>query len=163
MNLPVGAAKETGLQLSQEGLSQTALALSREGFTGYLVLTIEGVKGVEEAVLFFKGFEIIGTIYEFSRYNKTIYGDEAFKLSLNAGAAEHGVMDVYSLTKQQLDLVLAFNNKILLRAPVGIRTLHSHKVKAFKSELSEKYLTGLIQKKHSKLEVLKRFGLGRLK
>ena len=163
MNLPVGEAKETGVQLSQEGLSHTALSLSREGFTGYLVITIEGVKGVEEGVLFFKGFEIIGSIYELSRFNKTVYGDEAFNLFLNGAAAKHGVMEVYSLTGQQLDLVLAFNNKILLGAPQGIRILHSHKVKAFKPELSEKYLQGLIQKKHSKLDVLKRFGLGRLK
>ena len=77
MNLPVGTPKETGLKLSQEGLSQTALALSREGFTGYLVLTIEGVDGVEEAVLFFKGYEIIGALYEFTRYGNILAADTA--------------------------------------------------------------------------------------
>ena len=163
MNLPVGTPKETGLKLSQEGLSQTALALSREGFTGYLVLTVEGVDGVEEAVLFFKGYEIIGALYEFTRYGKTIFGAEALNLALNAGAAGHGAMDVYALTQQQLDLVVAFNNKILLGAPVGIRTLHSHKVKAFSPKLAEKYLHGLGERKESKLAILKRFGLGRLK
>jgi hypothetical protein len=149
--------------LSQEGLSQTALALSREGFTGYLVLTIEGAHGVEEAVLFFRGFEIIGALYEFTRYGKTVYGSEAFKLALNSGAARNGVMDVYALTAQQTDLVIAFNNKILLTAPVGIRTLHTHKVKNFDEKLAEKHLHGLMEKKESKLQILKRFGLGRLK
>ena len=47
MNIPVGTLKEENVSLKEVNLVQKLSSLLQEGFTGYLVLTVEGRSGIE--------------------------------------------------------------------------------------------------------------------
>lgn len=162
MNLPVGSVEKQGLKLEETDLVKKIAEYLKEKFVGYLVLTIEGFDGVEEGLLFLKNGQAIGAIYEFTKYGKIIYGEEALPVVINAGAAEKGVIDICALTSQQLDLVLAFNDKILLKKNRSAKDIHGLKPRAFDDSHAKKHLAGLLEKEASKLEILRKFGLGKI-
>ena len=162
MNLPVGSVQAQGLKLEGTDFLQQALELSKQNFIGYLVLTIDGFDGFEEGLLFLKSGECIGAVYDYLKYGKTLYGEEALPAVLNASSAEKGVLDVCSLTAQQLDLVMAFNDRILLPQNKAVKDLSSLKTRSFESSFAKKHLAGLLEAEESKFEILKKFGLGRI-
>lgn len=162
MNLPVGAAKESGVKLVKESFFQKLKELMNQDFTGYLVLTIEGYKGMEEAIFFFKKSAFVGSMYEYNNYSETLYGEESLKHIFNAAAAEQGVFDIYNLTSQQLDLITAFNEKILFKETIKQDKLDSYKVNSFEIVHAKRVLDKKVSSNESKMDILKKFGLGKI-
>lgn len=80
-------------------------------FNGYLILTIRG-HFIEEGVLFFRDGEIAGAIVECLALENTIKGPEAVSYFLNETKGV-GFYHCIELTRSQVDLITAFDEKLL--------------------------------------------------
>ncbi len=163
MNLPTGTAREEGLLLKNFNLVSKLNELSDVVFTGYIVATIEGFDGLEEALIFLKKGEIIGAIYDYLKYSKQFFGDKALPMIFNGFGASNAIIDIYFLSTQQMDLITAFNEKILLNKSISKKEFTSIKVNAFDSKYALEALQDALEKKNeSKYSVLKRLGLSKI-
>lgn len=88
--------------------------LMKKKFSGYLCVTIQGNGGIEEGTLVFNGGKPTAAVYEYLRHNKTIFAKDAVPRIFNAAAATYGVVDIYQLTPEQVQLILAFNENAVL-------------------------------------------------
>jgi hypothetical protein len=159
MNLPVGAVKEKGIALPSFRVKEKFIALMNESFTGYAVLTLEGFQGIEEGVTFFKKGSLVAVIYEYAKQDAVFYGDLAIAQLWNGYGAQYGIIDIYTLTAQQFDLVSAFNEKILLSTPLNNDELNKLDIAPYNQDVGEKALEGFGNKEESQYDVLKKFGL----
>ena len=122
MDLPAGTKIEEGILTSQISFQQKLLELMGRGFTGYIIESVEHSIGIEEALLVMKKGIIIGAHYEF-KDGQEEYGEKALPMALNAGLAPFGILDINALSNQQLDLIIAFQEKIVLDTEVKDRDL----------------------------------------
>jgi len=113
MNLPSGTPVKTGVDVASVDFPALLRELLRKGFSGYLCIAVQGKGGVEEGTLLFDGKKIAGGFYEYFRYNKVLVGKEAWVRCLNASGALHGVIDMYQLSGEQIELILAFNEQAI--------------------------------------------------
>ena len=160
MNIPVGELVGENFSLKGVVLSQKIIGLMRESFTGYLVLTSEGRGGVEEGLVLLREGIAIGAMYEYLKFGKIVFGNQALGLLLNAGMAEFGVMDVAKLSKQQAELVIAFNEKVGLEVSIAASDLEKILPKEYNAKLAEGAIEKELKKKESKFDIFKKFGLG---
>lgn len=109
MNIPSGTALKTGLDVAAVDFFALLKELEKRRTSGYLAITTAGEYGVEEGTLFFDEGKTVAAFYEYYYFKKTFYGREAFERILNSSAAQHGVLDVFELSMDQVHLVLAFN------------------------------------------------------
>ena len=116
MALPAGTIVEQGLILANTNVKNKISSLVNEQFTGYVAVTIEGESGMEEGSLIMEKGHVVGSTYESMKEDTFLYGDEALKKTLNALVAHYGVMDISQLTYQQLQLVLALEEKIEVKS-----------------------------------------------
>ena len=151
-----------GKKLSELDFMTEAQDLLDKGFIGYAVLTIEGLDGVEEGLLFFREGRLVGAIYDFLKYGVTVYAQDALPAVFNAAAAEHGVLDAYSLSRQQMELVSAFQGKMVLANPLEKKDLLKLKADSYSDYYARKFLGGKLKSEATRAEILKRFGLGKL-
>ncbi len=163
MNLPVGEAVKQSVALKDFNYRKEIEGFFNSGFSGYLVTTVEGFDGIEEGVLLFKEATLVGALYEYTNYGITVFGDIALPQVLNGLVADYGVVDVYRLTNQQVDLVTAFNDKVKLSRTVGKRDITKYFKKKFSSEYAEKTLSDVLKKYESRESIFKKLGLSGLK
>ncbi len=88
-----------------------AQELTEKAFNGYIIQAISGHL-VEEGAIFFREGEIIGCIVECLAAGKTFKGNEAKEYFFNE-VKGMGFYHCIELTKSQVDLVMAFDEKIL--------------------------------------------------
>ncbi len=162
MNLPVGEAIEQGIRLPDFDEKATLEMLADKMFSGYVVVTVEGFKGVEEGLLLIKKGAIVGALYEYTKHEITVLGDSALPQAFNAFAAKNGIAEIYSLSNQQVDLVTAFNDKIKTAQEIGKRSLGKYLAKKYDISFAEKTLEGVVSEHESKKDVFKRLGLSGL-
>ncbi len=160
MNIPVGKVVEKRQSFEETAPYEMVMALLKAGFNGYVVATIEGPTGIEEALFLIRGKEITGAIFEAGRSSKIFYGLEALQLGLNLLRAEKGVFDVNALTIQQIDLIVAFNDKLELRKPVNKDVFAKLLPSSYHPDATLRKLKDWLPEAESKENVLKRFGLG---
>ncbi|MAG22257.1 MAG: hypothetical protein CL943_03050 [Candidatus Diapherotrites archaeon] len=160
MNIPIGTLVEENISLKGTDIKQKISTLLEQGFTGYLVLTVEGRSGIEEGLLLLKNGLAVGAIYEYVKFAKSFYGDHAFEQLFNSSLAEFGVMDIGSLSKQQVELIIAFNEKIEFKKALEPKELEKLVPKKFDADVAEKALGKKFKKKESKFDVFKKLGLG---
>lgn len=159
MDLPVGEVKEKNIVLKEIDIFKKISGLMQKDFSGYAVITIEGRSGVEEgAALVLKG-ELIGSIFEYLRFDRKVFGDSALLHFLNASRADFGIMDLVSLSRQQIDLIIAFNEKIELGKPVSPKDLQRLVPDSYNPKFAENFLGKELEKKESKFDVFKKIGL----
>ncbi len=163
MNIPVGEIIEENVPLKETNLSAKISLLMRESFTGYIVLTSEGQNGVEEGLMIIEGGKAIGAIYEYLSFNKAVFGGTALGLLLNSGLATFGVMDVAKLSRQQVELIVAFNDKIEMDAHLSILDLEKIFPKQYNENIADKHIADELKKKESKFDLFKKLGLGGMK
>lgn len=160
MNFPTGVAKISGRNTQAYDASRELENLASSGFSGYVIESLLGEKGLEESALLFRSGQVIGGVYEYYGLNATLQGDEAIAHVLNAFAAEHGVVDVMELSTQQADLVVAFNAKLKLPKPLVKGQLRGMIKDSFDSTLVQKVSKAVqpeaVQTKES---LFKKFGL----
>jgi len=158
MNLPAGKTVkklETGKADFVNEISQ----LMKSFFTGYVVITIEGYSGIEEGILFFNKGQLVGASFEYPKFETTVFGDSAAKQFFNALAAKYSVADVCELSKQQLELITTFNEKIILDREITGKNLLKLVPKEYTPEYAKKTLGKALEKQESMRSVFKRAGL----
>ncbi len=109
MNLPLGTALKTGLDVASVDFFALLKELHDKRFNGYVALAVQGASGIEEGTQLFDEGKPVASFYEYYRINKTLYGHGAFERVLNASAANAGVIEVFELSNEQVHLVVAFN------------------------------------------------------
>ncbi len=117
--LPAGKPLKTGLDVAATDFGTLLLELRTREFNGYVSITVKGTLGIEEGTLLMEKGKVIGCSYEYLKHGKTISGQKAFERVLNATAAKHGVIDVFELEIQQIDLTLAFNESLVYVPNMG--------------------------------------------
>jgi hypothetical protein len=160
MNIPIGKVEAEHIPFSESEPFAKVGQLMKSNFNGYLVATAEGFSGLEEGLLMISDASIIGAVFDGLRVNKQLYGVSALRLVLNMLKAEQGVFDVNKLSKQQIDLIMAFNEKIKLLKAVDADTLQKLQPKAYDTAIVSKELMVEEGLPESKSKLLKRFGLG---
>jgi hypothetical protein len=156
MDLPSGEKVELGILLSKFKLEKTLAELAKTEFSGYVNVTIDNVTGIEEGTLLFRNGKITASIYEYGKLKVINYGETAFQECMNAFHAKNGVVDIYQLTKQQAELIVAFTEKMKV----------DHEVKDLKKQISagfsEKFNAQAMSKaqggEQSKVGLMKKFG-----
>ena len=151
-----------GKKLSETDFMTEVEELLDKNFIGYAVLTIEGLDGVEEGIVFFQEGTVIGAIYEFTKYGVQTFAKDALPAVFNAAAAEHGIIDAYSLSKQQMELVGAFQDRMVLEKPLEKKAILKFKSKEYSDYYAKKFLGTKLKSEETRAEILKRFGLGKL-
>jgi len=160
MNIPIGKIEEAQIRFSDKKPLEKTTELMQSGFDGYLVATIEGVSGLEEGLLMVKGQEVVGVVFDAMRVHKQLHGLNALRLVLHIFKARQGIFDVNRLSRQQIDLIMAFNEKIRLPKAVGLELLSKLAPKAYDSAFVSKELAIDPQATESRGNLLKKMGLG---
>ena len=158
MNLPAGEPVETGIDVKDVDLRKTLLNFFNASLNGYLCVMIEGYDGVEEGVLVFKAGHPVAASYEYLKHDKSVAGEGALSRVFNAVTAPSGIVDVYSMSKEQTDLVISFNADAVFKKILGKSDIEALATQQY----TEKYAiesVGVKEKPFSKREVLKRYRL----
>ncbi|MCD6434190.1 MAG: DUF2226 domain-containing protein [Candidatus Diapherotrites archaeon] len=159
MNLPVGNIVAEG-KLSKETILKELPKLMDEKFTGYFLISIDGCTGIEEGLLLLKLGKIIGAVFEYLRFSKELYGDEAAKHFFNACASNKGVFEADELSLHQVDLILAFNDEVQLTRELESRDISKLVPDEYSSVFAEKFLGDSLQTKEvSRYLLLRKIGI----
>lgn|GEM_PF-1032784 len=119
MNFPVGAVSFKGsLPVFFEDL---AGQLSNKNFNGYVIQTVRG-SVIEEGVLFFRDGVLNACCVECLATNQFVKGIEAIPLFFNQTKGK-GFFQVVELTRSQVDLVTAFDSKLLLTSKIDLKDI----------------------------------------
>jgi len=137
MDLPLGTPLYEHMKTKENDMLKKIQELMAREFTGYIVVTIDGYDGAEEGALLFRKGALVGAGYEYMKHDTTVEGNNALGIVLNAFKAEHGIIDVYSLTVQHMDLVIAFHEKMILSVKIDPKNLQ----KMYPKEFSNKYFS----------------------
>ncbi|MBN1941122.1 MAG: DUF2226 domain-containing protein [Candidatus Diapherotrites archaeon] len=159
MDLPVGSILAKNLILKEINLENKINSFLEKDFRGYLVLTAAGRAGIEEGAILIQKNELIGAVFEYLRFKKRVYGELALRHYFNAAKADFGVMDVVSLSKQQIELIIAFNEKIELAKHLTSKEIAKIVPRAYDAKTAESFLGDELQKQESRFDVFKRVGL----
>ena len=163
MNIPAGEVLEKRVSFQGTDFQQKFSELMKGGFNGYAALTIGGASGIEEGFLVFRESEIVGALFEATKLGKQFFGLAALRLALNVLRAKHGVFDINRLSRQQVDLIIAFNEKIQLPKPVTAQMMPKLLVGEYSGELVNRALSLSQGSEVSREAVLSKFGLGSIK
>ena len=106
MEFPAGEKIEEGLTINKVNPEELFKSFMDSEFSGYIVLTIYGYAGIEEGLLLFQKGIIVGALFSYDTSNHSIEGEEALVRILNAFKAKYGVLDINSLSKQQVELTI---------------------------------------------------------
>ncbi len=158
MNLPSGNFVFQALEVKQAKSQLSKLFV--QGFSGYIALTFEGSDGVEEGVVLFKSGLGVACSHEFLKYDVSLQGNLALANWVNGLAASYGVMDAVQLTPLQVDMSIAFDERLKLSAPMNEKALEKLWPKRFNAVLAQSALKDAQPKAvlKSKEDLLKRFG-----
>jgi hypothetical protein len=161
MNIPVGVVEIQRKPFSESNPFEEVVSLLKTGFDGYFIATIEGVSGLEEGLLLIRGNQVVGAVFEALRINKQLFGAEALRLVFNLLQAKKGVFDVNRLTRQQIDLIVAFNEKLVLSTrPLDEAMMLKLKPSSYQPELVSETLQIELESIDSRHGLLKKIGLG---
>ena len=152
MNLPAGKIVEKGLKLSEKNVEKILSDLFTEIFSGYMIVTVEGLQGIEEGLLLFEKGSLKGAIFEELWSEKELLGEEALKRIANALASREGIAGINSLTKQQVDLIIAFQEKMALQKEYRLEDIKKMIPKESTVKKEE-------ERKESRLDIFKSLGL----
>ena len=159
MNLPVGNVIKEGVNLKDVKFKNIISTLIKESFTGYIILTVEGYSGIEEGMLLFRKGNMIGSIFDYSKFEVTVYGDSASEHVFNASQAGFGLFDICALSIQQVDLVTAFNEKVKLDTHITTKNLNKFISSKYDEKYAKKVLAKALTKEETKYDVFKKLGL----
>jgi len=110
LNFPVGSVVGSGP--CPFDLMSTIKSLQDKHFNGYIILAVRG-SFIEEGVLFFREGVITACVVECLGADKLVKGNDSMSYFANQSKGD-GFSQVVSLTRSQVDLILAFDEKLLL-------------------------------------------------
>ena len=156
----MGKIIEKDVKLSKVKFKELFLRLMSQKFSGYVVVTVKGKSGIEESMMVFDESKIIGGAYEYLSFGKLLLGDDAKDRMFNALAAKVGYMDIVALTKDKMQLVLAFNSKTTFEQPIDKKSLE----KTLKTTFDNKFESeDLKNKEVTRDDVLHKYNLKAVK
>lgn len=161
MNIPSGKQLATKLTLKDINAKNMIVDLISKKFNGYVSITITENFGFEDGLLIFSQGNISGAHYVLLHENKEIFGEDALKLFFNALGANFGTLDVYQLTKEQVELMLTFNEKTKINNIFDMKKIDSLFVKNYNADAVAKYSTQI--QESSKFDLFKKIGLGNIR
>jgi hypothetical protein len=123
MNIAAGDPLERGKYLKDFEPKEYLLRLMNEKFNGYVCISIHGKTGIEEGVIVLHNGLIVSSDYEYFRYNKRVKGNEGIKRCLNAFLSGTGIVDSFSLSPYQVQLILTLNEDCALTTKIEASTL----------------------------------------
>lgn len=159
LNLPVGIMQQQAVPAHSVDVKKIFQQLMGTNFNGYLVVTIEGFAGIEEGVFLIKNGVLFGALYEYSNFDITVFGSGALQQAFNALAADYAVFDVCELSKQQVELIGAFNEKTILPQPIMQKDVLKYFKTKFEPSFAQATLQQVLKKEESKYDVFKKIGL----
>ena len=162
MNLPIGEVISRGVNLKEIDVKRLILGLFKKKFSGYLVATLEGIRGLEEGVLIFKSGDLTAAFYEYGLFGITVFGDSALPHVFNSFAAEYIISDIVSLSNQQADLITAFHDKAKVESVVSEKEISRLIPRVFSEKFAQSVLTKVVESNESKDDVFKKLGLSKL-
>ena len=160
MNIPVGEVVEQHKNFTEIAPFEKLKQILDSDFDGYFVAVIEGISGLEEGLLLIKEKKIVGAVFDSLRLNKQVYGPLALRLVFNLLKAKKGVFDLNKLSRQQIDLIIAFNDRITLLKPVEKQLLSKLEPNSYQEALVSKILELELESSASRHNLLKKLGLG---
>ncbi|MBU0635762.1 hypothetical protein KKE06_01935 [Candidatus Micrarchaeota archaeon] len=162
LNYPVGDPIEEGLELEKIEPHSFLAKLFVPNFSGYVVITLEGYSGIEEGVLFFQEGTGVGAAFSYDSFDTAVFGDTALNSFFNGLAAKKGVADVFKLSKQQVDLILALDERTAIRTPL-VQDMVSKKIRnQYNASFAQAAVRGLDTVVTHSSDLLKKIGLGEM-
>ncbi|MCD6230158.1 MAG: DUF2226 domain-containing protein [Candidatus Diapherotrites archaeon] len=162
MNLPSGNLLLSLDVLDTMSFNALLSDLIKKNFFGYVVVTINGVDGLEEGSIVFENGSSVAASYEFIKHDKKVSGDASLELVFNAVAAQHGVIEVYELKKDQVQIILALNDdSFKLKKLLDEKVLEEQKASEFNKKLFARYIDAgkTDRSKVSTKDILRKYGL----
>ncbi|MDD4250985.1 MAG: hypothetical protein PHX27_02225 [Candidatus ainarchaeum sp.] len=95
--------------------------LQKINFNGYLIMSVMG-SSFEEGVLFFREGDFCAGIVECENINKTFKGDASLDYIINQTIGK-GFFQTVQLTRSQVDLITAFDEKLLFLNKINLKEL----------------------------------------
>ena len=157
MNIPTGKPVIKLLTLKNLNHNNMLLDLIKKKFNGYVCITVKDKYGYEDSFIVFEDGFIKGAYHRFLDKSKDSFGDNALKLFMSSFSSKLGTIDVYSLTKEQAELILTFNEKIKNKPTNDIKFLNQFNNFKYKEEILG---NSSENKKETKYDLFKRIGLG---
>lgn len=151
MGIPI----KQGVDVATVNFMGLLAEVMKKKFDGYLCICVQGRGGMEEGTLVFEDGRIVASMYEYFRYNKILMGEQAFARVLNASAAKHGIIEIYQLTAEQVQLILAFNEQAIF-VPVE-RDLRNVNINEFSIAYEERVQEEKKESKDTKENLLKKY------
>lgn len=119
MNFPVGEViAKAYLPVNFETVFN---GLQRINFNGYVIQTIRG-NSIEEGVMFFRDGQLNACLIECLGSDKVFKGEEAIPYFFNQTRGV-GFFQTVSLSRSQVDLVVAFDEKLILKNKITLKDL----------------------------------------
>lgn len=159
MNIPTGKPLVKQVSLKKLNYNNMLSDLFVKKFNGYICLTIKDKYGFEDSFIVLEDGIVQGAYHKFLNYGKENFGDNALKLFMSSFNSSLGTLDVYSLTKEQAELILTFNEKIKNTPIKDIKTLNQYNNPKYKSDI-----IGTLDQNTSdnKYDLFKQIGLGNI-
>ncbi|MBI1973943.1 DUF2226 domain-containing protein [Candidatus Micrarchaeota archaeon] len=105
MGISAGKPVEVGKSLRELDLRESLSSIGKSRFNGYACVTLLGKAGLEEGLVVFDSGSLVLSSYEYFKYNRKYTGGEALKRFLNALRSPSGIVDIFSLSAQEVKLV----------------------------------------------------------
>lgn len=158
MNIAAGVPLERGKYLGEFSPQEYLSSLMKQKFNGYVCACIRGRTGLEEGVLVFHNGEIASVDYEYYRYNRNFMAADGLARCLNALLAKSGIVDSFSLSPYQVQLVLTLNEDCNLKEKVNEQALLKMMPRVF-NQSYEDALTPIKSAEVSREDLLKKYGI----
>ena len=114
MNLPAGSVVKTDVDVASVDFLGLLKELKSKVFNGYLCIAVKGRAGFEEGVVVFDNGKVEAVAYDYLTFNKSVTGSKALARVMNASSAKQGVIDLFQLTNEQVQLIIAFNEQAIV-------------------------------------------------
>ena len=157
MRITAGNPLERGKDLSLTNANEYVSKLGQEKFNGYICVTIKGKRGIEEGVLLFHDGRIIASSYDYFYYKRTYQGETALERTANALASKLGIIDVFSLSSYQVQLVMTLNEEASLKKPLEPQNLKIPD--AYSTKYEDTLSVSVQQGQEQKTNLAKKLGL----
>jgi hypothetical protein len=163
MNIASGTPVQKGVNLADINPRDYLAKLMEEKFTGYMCITVKGKTGLEEGTLVFHNGNIVCSDYEYYKYDKKFTAEEGLARIVNCLLASKGLIDTFSLSPYQVQLIMTLNEDSNLKSEV--MSSDSLQFPASYSTAYEDSLTKVEkpeEKPYEKEVLLKKYGLSRM-
>ena len=159
MNIPVGSLVVGKLSSKSIDAKKMLQDLINKSFNGYISITTLEENGFEDGMIVFEDGIIKGASHNFLFKNKSKFGQDALSFILNIFASNYGTIDIFKLTKEQVELILTFNEQIKTQTIKNLSNINN----LFKTKYDSSLLGIKQNDEKSKYDLFKQIGLGNVK